>query len=83
MINRNRLEDEGGHVLSEFFGGYESLEMLEVSGNSIRGESMTALINSLQGHAKAGNLVHLDIGDNFVDSDEAVDALCELIKVAS
>ena len=40
---------------------------------------MIPLFQSLVNHAVAGNLVDMDINDNFVESDEAIKALSELI----
>lgn len=42
-----------------------------------------ALAESLRGHAKSGALKHLEINDNFYNSEETVAALCNLITDAS
>jgi len=83
FIGRNRLENEGAAAFAEYFATYDSLELVHMYGNGVRGEGLIPLFQALVNHASAGSLIDIDINDNFVESDEAIKALSELVISAT
>lgn len=84
-ISRSRIEEEGALCLAEYFNTYDTLEHIEISQNGIRDEKGGAsqLAKSLMKSAKAGNLTHLQINDNFFHEQRSLGALCDLLKEAT
>eukprot|EP01017_Pseudomicrothorax_dubius_P046883 TRINITY_DN8324_c0_g3_i2.p1 TRINITY_DN8324_c0_g3~~TRINITY_DN8324_c0_g3_i2.p1 ORF type:complete len:356 (+),score=102.93 TRINITY_DN8324_c0_g3_i2:1418-2485(+) len=76
-IGRNRMEDAGVKSLSEALGTMTTLRDVRVYQNSILGDGMTVLLQTLNGCA--ANLETLDVFDNYIKG-AAVDELCKLIQ---
>ena len=85
QISRSRVENDGARALAEYLSSYNSLKKLVIYQNAIGREEdgMSPLLESLLPHAQSGSLKHLDINDNYITTDESVEALCQIIREGS
>ena len=83
-LSRNKkIQSDGAKALASYFNSYKTLELLEISGCCIGSEGMIVLLESIKESALEGNLKHVDISDNKIDCEEAVDKLCEFLTIGT
>lgn len=78
-VNANQIENEGAIAFAEYLRKIDTLEILNMSCNTISDEGFEELFESLKPSANSEKLREINISENWIESGNVINALTELM----
>ena len=81
LFTHNDMSSEGAEALALYFEQIDTLEVVDISQNSIETDGLTPLCRSLQPSARS-QLCSLNLAENWFNSTECLNELVSLLNVS-
>ena len=78
-VNANQIENEGAIAFAEYLRKIDTLEILNMSCNTISDDGFEELFESLKPSANSEKLREINISENWIESGNVINALTELM----